>query len=312
MTLFEGRSGGPLEPPQVPPENTQDVLPPTERSQDPERSMQDLVNDSARPLTEEERKIADRDASTAGERVYAPASERVPKTVPEYGGVVEHTDTATPERQAASQSGWPEATEPSFTRVPRPSAESVTGTTGGESDTEHPQRTRWMSNVPGGRLAPVGLGWLALLVCGVGVWLWLRWRRERNKPINRFRRQARQAATQARSRAYALRDQIPELPEMPEFPDQATRPAIGLGTALLTIALVLWQQSMRRAQATEVKAKGRAVKGRAGQASQQASRFGRQAAAGVSETDWQQHLQQLRDFWDSHRIELEKVSIPKR
>jgi len=47
----------------------------------------------------------------------------------------------------------------------------------------------------------MSMGWLTFGICsGVGVWLWLRWQRERNKPINRLRRQARQAADEIRER----------------------------------------------------------------------------------------------------------------
>ena len=60
-------------------ENVQDVIPPTERNQDPEITQitHGLTAETTRPLTDEERKAADRDAPV-GQRVYAPASERVP------------------------------------------------------------------------------------------------------------------------------------------------------------------------------------------------------------------------------------------
>jgi hypothetical protein len=305
MTFQEPPLGRPLDPPEAHSENTQDVLPTTERSQDPERSMHTLVNEGARPLSDEERKAADRNNPTAGERVYAPASERVPKTVPDYGDVVTHTDTATPERQsAAPQTGqWPQASEPSFTRVARPSDTGATvGSTNGDMDAAwNSQNTnRWMSNMSSGSWMPFGMGWLGVSICaGVGVWLWMRWQRERNKPINRLRRQARQAAQLARDR----------MPDMPEIPDEATRPALGLGTALLSIALVLWQQSQSRGRTEQ--AKGRAEKA-SKQATKQATKKGRQAMDTVSEFDWQQRLMQLRDFWNANRIEMEKVSIPKR
>jgi hypothetical protein len=286
-------------------ENTQDVLPPTERNQDPERSMRGLVNEAARPLSEDERKMADRDSGTAGERVYAPASERVPKTVASYGDVVNNPDTATPERQAvstpAADTTWPTATEPSFTRVARPSNPGeTTGTTDGTdyaSDTGSDSNTnRWMSNVSSGPILPIGMGWLGFSICaGVGVWLWMRWQRERNKPINRLRRQARQAAALARAR----------MPEVPEMPEEATRPAIGIGTALLSVAILLWQQSQSRSRAEQVR--GRAQKG-----AKRANRFGRRAADSIPEVDWQQRLAHLRDFWNPSRIELEKISIPRR
>src|SRR5262249_14137606 len=76
MTFPDRRLERPLEPPDARSENTQAVIPPHQRNQDPERSTHDLVTESSRPLTEEERKAADRDASVA-HTVYAPASERV-------------------------------------------------------------------------------------------------------------------------------------------------------------------------------------------------------------------------------------------
>jgi len=308
----ERRLDRPLEPPEARSENTQDVLPPTERNQDPERSMHDLVNDSSRPLTDEERKAADRDTSTVGERVYAPASERVPKTVAGYRDVVENTDTATPERQAAgsgntSAGQWPEAHEPSFTRVPRASTDGdTTGSSTGALDSDwNSPSSRWMSNMSGGSLVPIGLGWLGVSICaGIGAWLWLRWQRERNKPINRLRRQARQAAALARER----------MADMPELPEDATRPAIGLGTALLPIAVLLWQKAQSRSNSRleDARSRSRDVKGRARDASKQAGKKGRQMAEAVSEMDWQQRLMHLREFWNPSRIEMEKVSIPKR
>jgi hypothetical protein len=304
MTFPERRLERPLDPPEALSENTQDVLPVTERGQDPERSMQSLVNEGARPLTDEERKAADRSNTTAGERVYAPASERVPKTVPDYGDVVTHTDTGTPERQAAGPTStqsdhWPEANEPSFTRVARPAdASDTVGSTNGDLDASWntESNNRWMSNISGSSLMPFGIGWLGFTVlAGIGVWLWMRWQRERNKPINRFRRQARQAAQRARER----------MPDMPEIPDEATRPALGLGTALVSIAVLLWQQSQARGRAEQ-------ARGRAQKASKQASKKGRQAMDSVSDFDWQQRLLQLRDFWNANRVEMEKVSIHKR
>jgi hypothetical protein len=313
MTFSERGLERPFVPPEARTENTQDVLPLTERNQDPERSMHNLVNESARPLTDDERKAADRDTSNAGERVFAPASERVPKTVPDYRDVVSSTDPATPERQAAGQTQpsaasssdtgrFPEANEPSFARASRPSdASSTVGSASGDIDSawNNEQANRWMSNASGSSMLPFGLGWVGLGIFGVGLgiggWLWMRWRRERNKPINRLRRQARQSASMARDR----------IPDMPEIPDEATRPALGLGTALLSVAVLLWQQSQARSRADEAKA-------RAQKASGKASKKGRQALETVSDMDWQQRLMQLRDFWNANRIEMEKVSIPRR
>ncbi len=226
------------------------------------------------------------------EPVYAPASERVPKTVPDYGDVVSSTDPATPERQSVTAGT---DAEPSFARVPRPTYTSPSETAQTSWDTPN---SDWMSNASSGAGLPMRLSWLGLgLVGGVGVWLWLRWQRERNKPINRIRRQARQAAGQARQRATALREQMPDLPE---FPDEARRPAVGLGTALLTLAVVLWQQSQARSREEE-----------AARTAKQARKLGKRAVDSVSDLDWMERLQHLRDLWNPSRVELEKISIPR-
>ena len=269
-------------------------------SSDPERSTHDLVNEVSRPLTEQERKAADRDTPVA-QPVYAPASERVPREpVAGHRDFVEHPDPATPERQAATHANTATEveSEPSFTRVPRPS-NSGSDQTGSET---------WSSGSPAiGAFPPMGVGWAAMGVCtGVGVWLWMRWRRERNKPINRIRRQARQTASQARQTAFELRER------MPEFPDEATRPAVGLGTALISLALVLWQQSQQsRSRLDESRDEARAklrwgsreASKRAEKATREASKhaqkvsqraglFGRKTAETLSELDWQDRLMQ--------------------
>src|SRR6266516_2925589 len=120
----------PLEPPATGSENTQDGIPPTERNHDAQRDdiTRGLVNDTSRPLTDDERKASD-GGTAVGERVYAPASERVPREpVPGHRDFVEHPDTHTPERVAAGQvqpqSSTASSTEPSFARVARPSTNS--------------------------------------------------------------------------------------------------------------------------------------------------------------------------------------------
>ena len=146
-------------------------------------------------------------------------------------------------------------------------------------------------------MLPIGMGWLVVSAgAGIGVWLWMRWRRERNKPINRLRRQARDAAQLARARVREL--------DIPEIPDEATRPAIGLGTALLSIAVLLWQRSQSSSRADEARA--RAQKG-----SKQAKKLGRHATDAMSDVDWQQRLMQLKDLWNTNRVELEKVALTK-
>jgi hypothetical protein len=270
----------------------------------PERNTHDLVSETSRPLTDEERKAADRDVPIS-ERVYAPASERVPREpVPGHRDFVEHPDTATPERQAAAVSSpvMQSESEPSFTRVPRPSS-SPSGY-GSDAPEAHPER--WMSASPamGAALVPMSVVWAAC--CGVGIWLFMRWRRERSRPINRIRRQAEHA----RRRANELRGR------MPEIPDEATRPAMGLGTVLLSAAIFLWQQSQARSRSQmaedRLKSTSRDARRRAEKTSRQANKFGRKAAHAVSETDWQQRLVQLKERWNPGRVELEKISIPRR
>lgn len=258
------------------PENHQDVIPTSERGQD--TAMTDmthgLVTEGARPLTDDERKAADRD-TPAGERVYAPASERVPvNPVPGHRDFVEHPDTHTPEREAAGTASNA-SPEPAFTRVARPSTTPTPEPYRGDSWTNYNDETS-----RGGKWMGIGVGWLTFGVCSAaGVWLWLRWRRERNKPINRLRRQARRAAGEIRER-------------VPTTPEEAVQPAVGLGTAVLSILLLLWQQTRSRSRST--------------------TKAARRATETVSDVDWQKRLTKLKDRWNPGRLELEKVSISRK
>ncbi len=239
------------------------------------------------------------------EPVYAPASERVPKTVPDYRDVTSSTDAATAERQTVSAGPEP---EPSFTRVPRPAYPPPVDAAQTSWDTP---TSDWMSSGSSGGGLPMKLALLGVgLAGGVGVWLLMRWREERNKPVNRIRRQARQAAGlaagQALKQATALREQMSELPE---FPNEARRPAVGLGTALVTLAVVLWQQSQARSRDQEA---ARVAQEEAARAAKGARKAGKRAADALSDVDWMERLQQLRDLWNPTRVELEKVSIPRR
>ena len=77
------------------------------------------------------------------------------------------------------------------------------------------------------RRVGIGAGAMVALVGAVGsAWLYSRWQRERNRPINRLRRGARAAALRLGER----------LPETDAMPDAA--PIGGLATALLVMALV--------------------------------------------------------------------------
>jgi len=79
-----------------------DIRPPGERDQDEELAgvERGLLDEPARPLTDEEREAAARDPGVAP-RVYAPASERVPKPpAPGHEDLAGQVDEDTPERQA--------------------------------------------------------------------------------------------------------------------------------------------------------------------------------------------------------------------
>jgi hypothetical protein len=283
----------------VPAENHQDVIPASERSQDPETTemTRELTAEGARPLTDDERKAADREAP-AGQTVYAPASERVPvNPVPGHRDFVEHPDTHTPEREAAAtQSTETSSSEPSFTRVTRPSTAPTpdpyaSPSTGWDSSY---QDSTWNTGGQSNKWFGMSMGWLTFGVCGgVGVWLWLRWQRERNKPINRLRRQARQAAEE-------IRERVPS-------PEEAARPAMGLTTAILSILLVWWQQSQSRARQAD-----KVVSRHADKATRRADKAMSRASQAVSDVDWQKRLTRLKNRWTPGRLELEKVSISRR
>ena len=195
----------------------QDVVPRGERNQDELRSeiAQDVTSFPSRPLTHEEKEAAEHDVPR-GERVYAPASERVPKApVPGHRDLVQHPDEATPERQAVSgpQDGSVHRS-PTRRRVRVPLRSA----------------TREEANATTRQLFGFGLAWVGLFVVGaVGMWLFLRWQRERNRPVNRLRRQAQWAADEIRER-------------VPGSPDPSTT-AIGLAAALLSSGLVLWRRT---------------------------------------------------------------------
>jgi hypothetical protein len=208
------------------------------------------------------------------ERVYAPASERVPKApVPGHRDFVERTDESTPERQAV---GSP--TEPTFTRVERPSQQPwspppmSTSASPTFSSMGEDRGNGWFG-------LPAGAGAAAALAgAAAGVWFYARWRRERDKPINRWRRQAWQTAYQARQAAYEVRDRMPP-------GDELQRPGgIGLLATALSIAVILWQKSRSRSTPP---------------------------MQAVAEADWQQRLSNLKERWSPRRVEMEKFSISR-
>jgi hypothetical protein len=186
-----------------------------------------LAVDASRPLTDEEKKAADRDAPP-GQRVYAPASERVPvDPVPGHREVVEHTDTHTTEREAAGMTSTTTNVEPSFTRVARPSTMQNGESSSNPDFPDMPGRRRRM-------FFGIGFSWFTVICCGAAAWFFMRWKRERDKPINRLRRQAKQAATELRGRVPRAED--------------AAKPAMGVTTAVLSILLLLWQQAQSQSR----------------------------------------------------------------
>jgi hypothetical protein len=266
--------------------NLQDVIPQTERSEDAAvtEETNDLTLGSSRPLTEAERKAADRDVPVQ-QRVYAPASERVAvDPIPGHRDFVSHPDTQTAERQAAEETPM-QSTGTTYTGGTRSNGAPTTSDSayGAYND------TAW-NNESRSRAMPVGPGvaWVLLGIGGgIGGWLFLRWQRERNKPINRIRRQAMHAAVE-------LRDRVPSSPE------EAVRPAAGLTTALISILVILYQQAQaRQRQADKV-------------VSKQSKKAGKRASEAVSDLDLQKRLSTLKKRWDPSRLELEKMSISRR
>jgi hypothetical protein len=224
------------------------------------------------------------------ERVYAPASERVPvDPVPGHRNFTDHTDAHTPEREAAGYA--PSAgTEPTFARVTRPSgASTMANPSYGTYDD-----STWHGETPARRSLPFGLGWVMLGMCGgVGGWFFLRWQRERNKPINRIRRQAKHTAGE-------IRDRVPSSPE------EAVRPAAGLTTALLSLAVILWQQAQARSRQAD-----KVVSRQTRKAGKRAEKAVGRATEAVSDVDWHNRLTTLKKRWHPTRLELEKISISK-
>ena len=198
-----------------------------------------------------------------------------------------------------------DSSEPSFTRVPRPnngnSVADMPGTytspTTNPGLNPQPDYTAAYHDDGGSRrqkmFMGMGAGWATLLAAGVGVWFFMRWRAERNKPINRLRRQAQYALR----RAEELRAYMPD-------PDEAARPAAGVGTALVPLAFLLWRASQSRSSKPE-------AVGRAERMGRKADKAARRAADKMSDVDWQSRLSQLKERWSPSRVELEKIQISR-
>jgi hypothetical protein len=187
----------------------------------PYNAADDMTSFPSRPLTDQETEAAEHDVPRS-ERVYAPASERVPKPpAPGHRELVEHPDQGTPERRA---------TQPG------------SSTRGGTVRTTHGRRrvripigsaAREEEDATTRQVLALGLGWFGLFTGGaVGMWMYLRWQHQRNRPVNRLRRQARWAAEE-------IRDRVPPAPE-------TSTTAMRVAAALLSTALVVWRRMHAR------------------------------------------------------------------
>jgi hypothetical protein len=115
---------------------------------------------------------------------------------------------------------------------------------------------------------------LAPISAGVGIWMYMRWRAEQNKPINRLRRQARHTAAE-------IRDHVPS-------GDDLMQPAMGMLAAMLSTGVMIARQMQQQ--------RGKAMK---------------RGAAAMSDADLQKRLHALKERWNPGRLELEKVSISR-
>lgn len=211
------------------------MLPPRERGQDPARDAieHELTAEPSHALTAEERDAAEHDPGRE-ERVYAPQSERVPKEpLPAdrpivEGAMLEHDEdrlstfvdpTGSSARSSVHQEGAPA----------RPVFRTTITTT--------PQESRGSSK----KDVALGLGAGSLAAAG-GAWWYLRWQRERNRPINRLRRQARRVGTE-------VGDRVPYAGVLAAY--LAERPGRGLGAALLLLGTFLLR-TLRRRPASEL------------------------------------------------------------
>jgi hypothetical protein len=204
-----------------------------------------------------------------GERVFAPASERVPvDPVPGHREVIEHPDASTPERLAAV-----EPPEPTFTRVERPSNIPYQPAAAPMSNPNYTIEPTFEDRAPS--KLPFGIGTAVMLACGgLGVWAYLRWQNERNKPINRLRRQAYQAAAE-------LRERVPSADELAQPGSLGALAATLLSIAVVVARQILAQQSRKSPVET------------------------------MADVDWQHRLLALKDRWSPRRVELEKFSISR-
>ena len=264
------------------------IVPASERGQDPlrEEIEHELGSGMVPPELEHDHDHTVEDEIAKTQRVYAPPSERVPREpLPGHRDLVEHTDDATPERQSAhptkdqpnptpgsatqsastpGQAPVADAARPSYAWNPTP----ATPTYQPDAGSFHLDRRTGLG---------IGAGWLALIGCGVGVWLYLRWRRERNKPINRLRRQALRAASEVRARVPSPEDVMHAIP----LSEEQAKPAASAAAMLLSLAVLILR---RMRQPSEFDERRKEASDRFERATERARAF-----------DWQERLASLRN-----------------
>lgn len=224
------------------------TLPPSERSEDSARAayMDSLTAGSSRPLTADEKHAAE-ESEPSTERVYAPASERVPKRpAPGHEDIVGHVDRSTPERRAAGAPTDREAPDPGKGPESRwfAGTAGATGSANGgwaTSPYDAPQRTgggMWR-----GVLFGLGMGTLPLAAgLAVGLYLYRRREQERNKPINRLRRGVVHAGS-------AVAERIPSREVLVRYvPDRERAQPLGIGGVALLALAMLAQRLIERRQ----------------------------------------------------------------
>ena len=171
-----------------------------------------------------------------------PDAERVPSTpiatpTSGTGGAPEpvlasHSVSAAPTTQAGA--------------APEPWQATSTTPSSGTWDSYQAEQPSWERTDRPFRLFGMGVGTLAMLGGAAGgTWYYRRWQRERNRPINRLRRQMR-------SLAKAAGERMPDRAEiMDRLPDrEMARPMGGVGTGMLLLAL-LAARAMRSGRADD-------------------------------------------------------------
>jgi hypothetical protein len=304
-------TGGRTEP-ESRPQSAPGVLTPLDRGQDPERDQaeHELAAGAARPVDERDTEQIIEDEIARTQRVYAPASERVPREpVPGHRDLVEHPDPATPERQStpfatpsytppsssyqAASDAWSSINSPT-TRQPTPLAaiDRPTYAWDGEPARTNPTTEHRPFQMDRRMGVGIGVSWATVVAACVGVWLYMRWQHERNRPINRFRRQAMRAATEIRGRVPSAEEMMRAV----QLRDEQVRPAVSFAAMLLSVAVIVLRR-MRTSDTSEDRMMD--ARHRMSDASHRMRRDARhrmdRAVDRARDLGWQDRLMTLRD-----------------